>query len=242
MPEAVVQSEARTEENKQPDKPETVNPAADETIKEEYSKPIVMTSPEQIPDYSGRLSIELTGNKPLFTDYEIENTAGEHYSALDRLGRCGMAYAMVTEDLMPTEERGAIGQVKPSGWSQEKYPGIVNSDPPYLYNRCHLLAYSLTGEIANEQNLITGTRYFNAEGMQPYEMAVLEYMRNGGRQVLYRVTPYFKDKELIARGVEMEAYSVDDGGKEICFHVFVYNVQPGVEIDYSTGASREVAQ
>ena len=146
---------------------------------------------------------------------------------------------MVTEDLIPTQEREYIGQVKSSGWSQAKYPGLIESDPPYLYNRCHMLAYFLTGENANEQNLITGTRYFNVTGMQPYEMMILEYMRNGGQRVLYRVTPYFRNKELVARGVEMEAYSADDGGRAICFHVFVYNVQPGIEIDYSTGARRE---
>ena len=201
-----------------------------------------MSDPSRIPEFSGEISVILDGNKPEFTDYEIESITGEHYSELDKLGRCGTAFAMIDEALMPTEERGAIGQVKPSGWNQKKYPGIVNSDPPYLYNRCHLLAYSLTGENANEQNLITGTRYFNTAGMQPYEMSVLEYMRNGGQKVLYRVTPYFKDEDLLARGVEMEAYSVDDGGQEICFHVFVYNVQPGIEIDYRTGDSMEAGQ
>ena len=140
---------------------------------------------------------------------------------------------------MPTEERGSIGQIKPSGWVQEKYPGIVDSEPPYLYNRCHLIAYALTGQNANELNLITGTRYFNVEGMLPFEESVMRYLDKSDNHVLYRVSPYFKDDELLARGVEMEAYSVEDNGEGICFHVFVYNVQPGIELDYKMGESRK---
>ena len=147
---------------------------------------------------------------------------------------------------MPTEERGDIGDIRPSGWNQEKYPGIVNSEPPYLYNRCHLIAFMFTGQNANPENLITGTRYFNSELMLPYENQVAQYLydedtpdRNGEyKHVLYRVTPYFKDAELVARGVEMEAYSVEDSGKSLSFHVFIYNVQPGIEINYLTGESR----
>ncbi|MCR4891113.1 MAG: DNA/RNA non-specific endonuclease, partial [Lachnospiraceae bacterium] len=164
---------------------------------------------------------------------------GEHYSELDELGRCGKAYAMLEKSLMPTEERQSIGQVKPTGWRQNKYPGIVKSEPPYLYNRCHLLAFSLTGENANEKNLITGTRCFNFEGMMPYEVQLISCVEDLGYHVLYRVTPYFKDKELVARGVEMEALSIEDGGKEICMHVFIYNVQPGIRIDYLTGENEE---
>ncbi len=135
---------------------------------------------------------------------------------------------------MPTEERGDIGMIRPTGWKQEKYPGIIDSEPPYLYNRCHLIAYAMTGQNANEKNLITGTHYMNTEGMLPYEKMVLRYLDDHDDQVLYRVTPYFSESELLARGVEMEAYSVQDEGEGICFHVFVYNVQPGIIIDYQT--------
>ena len=204
----------------------------------EYSEGTVSLAPETISEYRGEISTVLGNNSPNFTEYEIKNTIGEHYSNLDKLGRCGAAYAMIDKSLMPTEERESIGQVKPSGWNQEKYPGYVNSDPPYLYNRCHLIAYSLTGENANERNLITGTRYFNAEGMLPYEMQVLDYLKDTGNRVLYRVTPYFKDEELVARGIELEAYSVEDRGRGICFHVFVYNVQPGIDINYADGSSK----
>lgn len=141
--------------------------------------------------------------------------------------------------MMPVESRGAIGDIRPSGWVQEKYPGIVDSEPPYLYNRCHLIAYAMTGQNANKLNLITGTRYMNATTMLPYEEQVLQYLDNSENHVLYRVSPLFKDSELVARGVEIEAYSVEDNGNGICFHVFVYNIQPGIEIDYSTGKSKE---
>ena len=141
---------------------------------------------------------------------------------------------------MPTEPRGSIGDVRPTGWVQEKYPGIVDSEPPYLYNRCHLIAYAMTGQNANDRNLITGTRYMNATTMLPYEEQVLRYLDNSDNHVLYRVSPLFKDSELVARGVEIEAYSVEDEGEGICFHVFVYNIQPGIEIDYLTGNSREI--
>ena len=147
---------------------------------------------------------------------------------------------MLERTMMPSEQRGPIGDVKPTGWVQEKYPGIVDSEPPYLYNRCHLIAYSMTGQNANELNLITGTRYMNATTMLSYEEQVLRYLDNSDNHVLYRVSPYFKGSELLARGVELEAYSVEDNGKGVCFHVFLYNVQPVIEIDYSTGQSREM--
>ena len=137
---------------------------------------------------------------------------------------------MLDRSMMPTEARGEIGQIKPSGWQQAKYEGYVDSNPPYLYNRCHLIAYALTGQNANELNLITGTRYFNVTAMK--------YLDNSDNHVLYRVTPYFKGNELVARGVEMEAYSVEDQGTGVCYHVFVYNYQPGIEIDYKNGESR----
>ena len=202
-----------------------------------FSKSIVDFTPENIPEYSGKDYVELNGNQPCFTDYDFSHIIGENYSELDRLGRCGTATVMLDRSMMPTEERGSIGQIRPTGWVQEKYPGIVDSEPPYLYNRCHLIAYALTGQNANEKNLITGTRYFNVEGMLPFEESVMRYLDNSDNHVLYRVSPYFKDKELLARGVEMEAYSIEDIGKGICFHVFVYNIQLGIELDYRTGES-----
>ena len=167
--------------------------------------------------------------------WDIKNITGEYYSELDSLGRCGVAYAMLDRSMMPDEERGDIGEIKPTGWVQNKYAGIVQSDPPYLYNRCHLIAYALTGQNANELNLITGTRYMNASVMLPWEEQIMRYLDHSENHVLYRVTPYFKEEELLARGVEMEAYSVEDEGSGMCFHVFVYNIQPGIVLDYSTG-------
>lgn len=199
---------------------------------------IVDSDPGSIPEYSGEDYIVLNGGKPCFNSWDIENITGEHYSDLDSLGRCGVAYAMLNRSMMPTEERGEIGQIKPTGWVQEKYEGIVDSNPPYLYNRSHLIAYALTGQNANELNLITGTRYMNATTMLPWEEQVMRYLDDSDNHVLYRVTPYFKGKELLARGVEMEAYSVEDSGVSLCFHVFVYNVQPGIVLDYATGESR----
>nr|MCR5604555.1 DNA/RNA non-specific endonuclease [Lachnospiraceae bacterium] len=202
------------------------------------SSALCVSNPELIPEYTGELSVELNDNIPSFNEYDLTYVQGESYSDLDFLGRCGTAVAMIDRNLMPTEERGDIGMIRPTGWHQEKYPGIIDSDPPYLYNRCHLIAYALTGENANEKNLITGTRYFNAEGMLPYEKKVLRYLDDQDGKVLYRVTPYFSEDDLLARGVEMEAYSVDHGGRDVCFHVFVYNVQPGIIIDYHTGENK----
>ena len=152
-----------------------------------------------------------------------------------------MVYANTNRDMRPTEERGTIGMIKPSGWKQAKYEGYVDSKPPYLFNRCHLIAYALSGENANEQNLITGTRYFNVSSMLSFEEQVMRYLDDNDNHVLYRVTPYFKGSELVARGVEIEAYSVEDNGNGVCFHVFIYNYQPGIEIDYKTGDS-QIAQ
>ena len=218
-----------------------------EFAEDEPSSGTVEAFPADIPDYLGTDTVVLNDNKPNFTKYDIEKISGERYSNLDSRGRCGAAVAMIDYTMMPTEKRGDIGDIKPSGWNQEKYPGIVNSDPPYLYNRCHLIAYMLTGQNANEKNLITGTRYFNSELMLPYENQVAHFLydedtpdRDGNyKHVLYRVTPYFKGSELVARGVEIEAYSVEDEGKSLSLHVFIYNVQPGIEIDYRTGESRE---
>lgn len=192
---------------------------------------------DSIPEYSESPYIEINGNKPNFSAEEITTDVFEQYSELDSLGRCGVAYANICKELMPTEERGKIGQIKPSGWQTVKYPGIVEGN--YLYNRCHLIAFCLAGENANEKNLITGTRYMNAEGMLPFEETVANYVDETNHHVLYRVTPIFEGDNLVASGVEMEAYSVEDNGEGICFHVFVYNVQPGIEIDYATGDNKK---
>ncbi len=195
------------------------------------------TAEAEIPEHSGQVVVEINGNQPFFKEEEVTTDAFESYSELDFLGRCGVAYANVCQELMPTEAREEIGMIKPSGWKQEKYPGIVDSAPPYLYNRCHLIGFQLSGENANEKNLITGTRYFNVEGMLPFENMVAEYVRETDHHVLYRVTPVFEEYNLLAKGVLMEAYSVEDSGEGVQFCVFVYNVQPGVEIDYRTGES-----
>lgn len=186
----------------------------------------------EIPAYSGTPYTEVNGNQPYFTEEELTTQSFETYSELDSLGRCGMAYANVGQDLMPTEPRGEIGAVKPSGWHLVKYDNV---DGKYLYNRCHLIAYMLAAENANPQNLITGTRYLNVQGMLPFETKVCDYVKNTGNHVLYRVTPIFDGDNLLADGVLMEAYSVEDAGEGICFCVFAYNVQPGIGIDYATG-------
>ena len=186
----------------------------------------------EIPAYSGTPYTEVNGNQPYFTEEELTTQSFETYSELDSLGRCGVAYANVGQNLMPTEPRGEIGAVKPSGWHLVKYDNV---DGKYLYNRCHLIAYMLAAENANPQNLITGTRYLNVQGMLPFETKVCDYVKNTGNHVLYRVTPIFDGDNLLADGVLMEAYSVEDAGEGICFCVFAYNVQPGIGIDYATG-------
>lgn len=191
---------------------------------------------DDVPDYSGEPYVEINGNEPDFPDDGSGEESFEQYSDLDGLGRCGVAYASVGTDLMPTEERGDIGQVRPTGWHTVKYEHV---DGKYLYNRCHLIGYQLSGENANEKNLITGTRYMNVEGMLPFENMVADYVKETDCHVLYRVTPVFKGDNLLADGVQMEAYSVEDEGESVSFNVFVYNVQPGVSIDYATGESME---
>lgn len=187
-----------------------------------------------IPKYSGSPYTEVNGNKPQFTSTEISKSSYEYYTDLDSLGRCGTAVACVGTDIMPTEERGTIGQVKPSGWHTVKYD-CVNGK--YLYNRCHLIGYQLTGENANPKNLITGTRYLNIEGMLPFENMVADYVKETDNHVMYRVTPIFKGNNLLASGVQMEGYSVEDKGEGISFNVYAYNVQPNIKIDYATGDS-----
>lgn len=187
-----------------------------------------------LPDYSGDPYVIINDNIPYFDESEYTEESFETYSELDELGRCGVAYANIGTDIMPTEERGSIGQIKPSGWHTVKYDIV---DGNYLYNRCHLIGYQLSGENANEQNLITGTRYLNIEGMLPFENTTADYVTETENHVFYRVTPIFTGDNLVADGVLMEAYSVEDKGEGVCFCVFVYNVQPGIEIDYVTGES-----
>lgn len=179
---------------------------------------------------------EINGNEAFFAEKEYTTRAFEKYAKLDRCGRCGAAYANICKELMPTEERTSIGMIKPSGWHTVRYDELIEGN--YLYNRCHLIAFMLAGENANEKNLITGTRYMNTEGMLPFEMQVASYVEKTGNHVLYRVTPIFKGKNLVASGVLMEASSVEDHGEGLSFCVYVYNVQPGIEIDYATGESR----
>ena len=187
-----------------------------------------------IPAFSGEPHVAINDNIPDFTDADLTSSSFEEYSSLDSLGRCGIAYACIGTDLMPTEDRGSIGQVKPSGWHTVKYACV---DGKYLYNRCHLISYQLTAENANENNLITGTRYLNMEGMLPFENMVADYIKETGNHVLYRVTPIFEGNNLVASGVQMEAKSVEDNGEGILYNVYCYNSQPGVGINYATGDS-----
>ena len=192
----------------------------------------------ELPFYDGEPYVVVNDNVPFFTEEEKSSRDSfEVYSELDSLGRCGSAYANISRELQPTEEREAIGHIKPTGWNQAKYEGYVNSSPPYLYNRCHLIAFCLTAENDNEKNLITGTRYMNVEGMLPFETQVDRYLEENDHHVLYRVTPFYEGDNLLADGVLIEAYSVEDEGEGINFCVFVYNVQPGIELDYATGES-----
>lgn len=191
-----------------------------------------------IPEFSGEPYVVLEENQPRFTMEDITAVSYEFYSPLDNLGRCGYTMACIGKDLMPTEDRESISQVKPTGWQQKKYDFV---DGKSLYNRCHLIGFQLTGENANERNLITGTRYMNTEGMLPFENMVADYIKETGNHVLYRVTPIFQGDELVARGVQMEAFSVEDSGEGICFHVYIYNNQPGVTIDYATGYNWQAA-
>ena len=189
---------------------------------------------DAIPAYDGRAYVAVNNNEPFFTDSDMTTTAFENYSDLDSLGRCGVAYANICKDIMPTEERGKIGMIKPSGWHTVKYDVIKDR---YLYNRCHLIGYQLAGENANPKNLITGTRYLNVEGMLPFENLVADYVNNTGNHVLYRVTPMFSGSNLVANGVLIEAKSVEDNGGGILFNFYCYNVQPGVGINYENGDS-----
>lgn len=222
---------------------EYINPSVQylNQVNENLSEQSVIVDLSTIPEYTSNPYVEINNNIPYFNkgDYTIE--VFERYSEWDSLGRSGVAYANICMDIMPKaeEERGEIGMVKDlSGWKQKRYDDIIKDK--YLYNRCHLIGWQLAGENANKQNLITGTRYLNTEGMLPFENIVAEYIRdNPDKHVLYRVTPIYEGDNLLASGVQMEAISVEDGGKGICFNVYCYNVQPGILIDYSTGESFE---
>ena len=193
----------------------------------------------EVPDYEGEPYVVLNDNEPDFTEAEITTEAYEDYSDLDALGRCGEAEACIGEELMPTGERESISSVKPTGWVNEKYDSV---DGGYLYNRCHLIGYQLSGENANEENLITGTRYMNVEGMLPFEDMVADYVHETDNHVMYRVTPVFEGDDLVASGVQMEAESVEDDGEGVSFNVYVYNVQPDITIDYATGENWETPE
>ena len=205
-------------------------PEIDEIITDEHTVDVV--SLDDIPEYSGSPYIAINDNQPLFSEDDYTTEAFEEYAELDYLGRCGVTFACVAVEIMPTEKRGDIGMVKPTGWVTSKYDFV---DGRYLYNRCHLIGYQLTGENANTSNLITGTRYMNTEGMLPFENMIADYVKETENHVLYRVTPIFDGENLVASGVQMEAWSVEDDGDGICFNVYCYNVQPGVVIDYATG-------
>lgn len=219
----------------QPDIPE---PQPKDPTQDEPTEPAMISvsySMAEIPVYAGSPYVELHGNEPYFTEGELTTNSFELYSDLDALGRCGTAYACIGQDLMPNEPRGEIGMIKPSGWHTVRYDTVI--EDKYLYNRCHLIGYQLTGENANEKNLITGTRSFNLDGMLPFENIVYQYIVEMGRHVLYRVTPVYEGDNLVASGVVMEALSEEDEGMGIKFCVFCYNVQPGIGIDYATGES-----
>lgn len=191
---------------------------------------------ENIPQFDNKTAyVVVNNNVPFFTPDEITNKSYEKYSPLDSLGRCGVAVACVGIDIMPTEDRTSIGQVKPSGWQTVKYDNV---DGKYLYNRCHLIGFQLTGENANAKNLITGTRFLNIQGMLPFENMVADYVKEENAHVMYRVTPIFEGDNLVASGVLLEGWSVEDNGESICFNVYAYNAQPDIVIDYKTGQSR----
>ena len=194
---------------------------------------------QDIPPFSGSPYVVMNNNQPDFDAADLTTVSFETYSELDSLGRCGTAIACIGTDLMPTGERESISQIRPSGWQSVKYDSV---DGNYLYNRCHLIGYQLSGENANEKNLITGTRYLNVEGMLPFENMVADYVQETGCHVLYRVTPVFEGNNLVASGVQIEAESVEDQGASILFNVYCYNVQPGISIDYATGDSSPAAE
>lgn len=214
-------------------------PGSPVPLSEELAAGVGPGALEDIPEYSGEPYAIINDNIPFFDRAGLPEESFEYYSALDELGRCGAAYANVGTDIMPVKEREGIGQIKPSGWQTVKYENV---DGNYLYNRCHLIGYQLSAENANEKNLITGTRYLNVSGMLPFENMVADYVKETENHVLYRVTPVFEKDDLVARGVVMEGWSVEDGGDGICFNVFAYNMQPDIVIDYASGESRRAEE
>lgn len=194
---------------------------------------------DALPEYQDSPWVEVNGGVPAFEDQDLTARSFERYSELDGLGRCGPAYACLSREGMPTGEREATGQHRPTGWHTVRYDDLVEGK--YLYNRCHLIGWQLTGQTGETRNLITGTRYLNTRGMLPWENKVADYLEDSGNHVLYRVTPIFQGEELLARGVLMEARSVEDGGEGLRFCVYAFNVQPGISIDYATGDSAPAA-
>lgn len=218
----------------------TTAPAADSIFSSNSeSREVQYNLFDEVPEFDNEPYVVINNNIPDFEDSELTTTSYETYGDLDSLGRCTVCIACIGEDIMPTEERGSIGEVKPTGWHSAKYENV---DGKYLYNRCHLIGYQLTAENANEKNLITGTRYLNVQGMLPFENEVDDYIEQTGNHVLYEVTPQFKDNELVARGVHMQAKSVEDNGEGVSFNIYCYNAQPGIEIDYATGDSKAINQ
>ena len=210
--------------------------AEDHSAEEKGSDSESYVTVDDVPAYSGEPYVEVNDNQPEFTEEELTTVSYEDYSELDELGRCQLAEACIGQDLMPTEARESISSVKPTGWKNKSYDTV---DGGYVYNRCHLIGFQLTGENANEENLITGTRYMNVEGMLPFEDEVAAYIKETDNHVMYRVTPVFEGDDLVASGVQMQAESVEDDGVGISFNVYVYNVQPYVVIDYKTGENWE---
>ena len=230
------QTKTETETKEEAEKKTETEENKTESVETEQTQPSteVTLAIADIPAYSGKPYVEINNNIPQFLTTDLTTSSYEYYSDLDSLGRCGTVYACIGQDLMPTEERGAIGSVKPTGWHTVKYDVV---DGKYLYNRCHLIGYQLSGENANTKNLITGTRYMNVDGMLPFENMVADYVQETGNHVMYRVTPIFEGDNLLASGVQMEAQSVEDNGEGILFNVYCYNVQPEITIDYATGES-----
>lgn len=233
--EPIGSSEVTESASEQAEKEEPQDNKAGETEAEDIADKTEEIVYIDIPAYAGYAYTEINGNVPYFSEDELTAESYEYYAELDVMGRCGACMASIGQDIMPTKARESIGEVKPTGWHTVKYEGIVDGN--YLYNRCHLLGFQLTGENANVKNLITGTRYMNVEGMLPFENMVADYVKETGNHVMYRVTPLFEGNNLVADGVLMEAKSVEDDGEDILFNVFCYNVQPGIVIDYATGES-----
>lgn len=203
-------------------------------INKSFASPVISYDINEIPEYFGNSFVYLNDNKPNFTEDDYNLDEFESYSSLDYLGRCGVAFANIGKSLMPTEDRTSIGMVKPTGWQTVKYDIV---DGKYLYNRCHLIGFQLTGENANEKNLITCTRQMNSDVMLDFENEVADYIKDTNNHVLYRVTPIFEGDNMLAKGIILEASSVEDKGQSISYNVFIYNVQDGIEIDYKTGKS-----